>query len=116
GVAVSRRPRSRRWGPWPPPRRSRTTRRRSARTRRRCAPNALARPRVVVYVTREHPQTGAAQLLVFDIAGEPESVSVVPGGRVEPGETFDQTAVRELREETGPEVRVVREVRGGETA
>jgi 8-oxo-dGTP pyrophosphatase MutT (NUDIX family) len=35
---------------------------------------------------------------------------VVPGGRVEPGETFDQTAVREVREETGLEVRVVREL------
>jgi 8-oxo-dGTP pyrophosphatase MutT (NUDIX family) len=29
---------------------------------------------------------------------------------VEPGETFDQTAVRELREETGLEVRVMREL------
>jgi ADP-ribose pyrophosphatase YjhB (NUDIX family) len=35
---------------------------------------------------------------------------VVPGGRVEPGETLEQTAVRELREETELEVRVVREL------
>ena len=35
---------------------------------------------------------------------------MVPGGRVEPGETVEQTAVRELCEETGLEVRVVREL------
>jgi 8-oxo-dGTP pyrophosphatase MutT (NUDIX family) len=35
---------------------------------------------------------------------------VVPGGRVEPGETPEQTAVRELHEETGLAVRVVREL------
>jgi 8-oxo-dGTP pyrophosphatase MutT (NUDIX family) len=35
---------------------------------------------------------------------------VVPGGRVEPGETIAETAVRELLEETGIEVRVVREL------
>ena len=37
-------------------------------------------------------------------------MSVVPGGRIEAGETFDQTAVREVHEETGLEVRVVRDV------
>jgi 8-oxo-dGTP pyrophosphatase MutT (NUDIX family) len=35
---------------------------------------------------------------------------VVPGGRVEPGETFEQTAVREVHEEAGLEVRVIRKL------
>ena len=35
---------------------------------------------------------------------------MVPGGRLEPGETPEQTAIRELGEETGLEVRVVREL------
>jgi hypothetical protein len=63
----------------------RNTRPRSAPTRRRCALNA--RPRVVVYVTREHPQTGWDELLVFDLLNEPEFAAVVPGGRVERGYT-----------------------------
>jgi 8-oxo-dGTP pyrophosphatase MutT (NUDIX family) len=47
---------------------------------------------------------------VFDILDEPDFVSVVPGGRVEPGETIAETAVRELNEETGLEIRVVGEL------
>ncbi len=34
----------------------------------------------------------------------------MPGGRVEPGETVEETAVRELLEETGLEVRPIREL------
>ena len=37
-------------------------------------------------------------------------MSVVPGGRVEPGESVEETAVRELLEETGLEVKPVREL------
>jgi ADP-ribose pyrophosphatase YjhB (NUDIX family) len=47
---------------------------------------------------------------VFDILDEPAFTAVVPGGRVEPGETIAETAVRELAEETGLEVRVEREL------
>lgn len=51
------------------------------------------RQKVLVYVTR-----GAAELLVFEHhPGVPE----VPAGGVEPGETPDQTAVRETQEESG---------------
>src|SRR5207247_7203832 len=103
-ASASRRPRSstpatRRSATWTPPRRSRPTRRRSGPTRPRCALNA--RPRVVVYVTRERPGAGAGELLVFDILDEPDFTAVVPGGRVEPGETIAAAAGGELAEGTG---------------
>jgi 8-oxo-dGTP pyrophosphatase MutT (NUDIX family) len=47
---------------------------------------------------------------VFDILDEPDFTAVVPGGRVEPGETVAETAVRELDEETGLAIRVVSEL------
>ena len=34
----------------------------------------------------------------------------LPGGRMDPGETIEQTVVREVKEETGLDVTVVREV------
>jgi ADP-ribose pyrophosphatase YjhB (NUDIX family) len=65
-------------------------------------------PPVVVYVTREHPRTGVDELLVFDIPGEPEYQAILPGGGIDPGETVEETAVREAMEETGIEVEVLR--------
>lgn len=68
------------------------------------------RPPVTAYVTREHPETGFDELLVFDFPGYPEFSAVVPGGGIEQGETVAETAIREVMEETGIEVEFVREV------
>jgi 8-oxo-dGTP pyrophosphatase MutT (NUDIX family) len=69
-----------------------------------------ARPPVVVYVTREHPVTGTDEVLVFDYPDDPEYHAILPGGGIEAGETVEETARREVLEETGLEVRVIREV------
>jgi 8-oxo-dGTP pyrophosphatase MutT (NUDIX family) len=49
-------------------------------------------------------------LLVFDVPGMPEYTAVVTGGGIEEGESVAETAVREVEEEAGVEVRFVREV------
>ncbi len=72
------------------------------------------RPPVTAYVTREHPETGFDELLVFDFPGDPEFSSVIPGGGIEEGETVEETAIREVMEETGIEVEFVRVVGVGE--
>jgi ADP-ribose pyrophosphatase YjhB (NUDIX family) len=59
-------------------------------------------------VTREHPETGADEFLVFDFRGEPEYIAIVPGGGIEEGESVEETAVREAKEETGLDVAFVR--------
>ena len=69
-----------------------------------------SRPPVVVYVTREHPETAVDQLLVFDIPDEPALRAIVPGGGIEPGETVEEAARREVREETGIDAGGVREL------
>lgn len=58
---------------------------------------------VVVYVTREHPETGADQLVVL---GGP--TPIVPGGQVDPEEPIEAAARRSVLEKTGIEIRPVR--------
>lgn len=68
------------------------------------------RTRVIAYVTREHPKTALDQLLVFDALHQPGLDGVIPGGGVEPGESLEDAVVREVQEETGVAVRVLREL------
>ncbi|HIV56846.1 MAG TPA: NUDIX hydrolase, partial [Candidatus Stackebrandtia faecavium] len=58
-----------------------------------------ARERVAVYVTRQG--TGGTELLLFGHVHFPEVGWQVPAGGVDPGETLDEAAYREVYEETG---------------
>jgi 8-oxo-dGTP pyrophosphatase MutT (NUDIX family) len=67
------------------------------------------RRRVLAYVTRE--RAGRTELLVFDHRDHPEAGTQVPAGRADPGETLEQTLLRELHEEAGIErALIVREL------
>ena len=66
------------------------------------------RPGAIAYVTRAAPVEW--ELLLYDVIGEPDYTAVVPGGGIEPGETAAEAAIRETREETGLEVRLLREL------
>lgn len=55
--------------------------------------------KVIAYITRE--RGGEMQLLVFEHADFPAAGVQVPKGTVEPGETIDSAARREVLEETG---------------
>ena len=61
-------------------------------------------------IEREHSYGGvvvrAGQVLVIAPAGRPE-ITTLPKGRGRPGESDEQTAAREVREETGVRVRIV---------
>jgi len=66
------------------------------------------RPGVITYLTRAAPADW--ELLLFDVVGEPDYTAIVPGGGIGPGEAPEDAAVREALEETGLEIRVLREL------
>ncbi|MGV0111691.1 NUDIX hydrolase [Arthrobacter sp. CP30] len=61
------------------------------------------RVRAAAYVLRG--EGAGREVLVFDHVDHPEAGTQVPGGGVDPGETLDEAARREVLEETGLTVR-----------
>ena len=66
------------------------------------------RPGAIAYVTRAAPVEW--ELLLFDVVGQVGYEAIVPGGGIETGETPEDAAVREVLEETGLDVRILREL------
>lgn len=64
-------------------------------------------PTVDIIIECETP-SGNAGILLIERKNEPEGWAI-PGGYVDYGETFEEAAVREAREETGLEVELVRQ-------
>ena len=48
---------------------------------------------------------GKGNVLALDKVGKSYSGTTFPGGHVEPGETFKESVIREIREETGLTIR-----------
>ena len=63
------------------------------------APGTPPRRRVACYVVREG--IAGPELLVFDHVDVPDAGTQVPAGGMEPGESVEEAALREVAEETG---------------